>query len=143
MSLFSENVREKIYQTLSGDSELKAFVTDICHLAAQPKAKLPLIIFNRIPGAIGYAAANNLVFERDLWLIKAVVSDDDSKTESPDSLAEKILILVDALLNGTSFSMTNSEILLIRRKSEMPPYKENLTDGDIRHFGAYYEVTSG
>ncbi len=144
MSKFSENVRKYIYQTLSADSDnLILLVTDICHLAAPPKVKPPLIIFNRIPGAIGYAAANNLVFEKDLWLIKTAVSDDDSKTDSPDTLAEKILSRVDELLNGTSFSAANSEILLIRRKSEMPAYVENLTDGDVRHFGAFYEVTSG
>lgn len=142
MSTISEKERAAIFGKLnvSGVTDL---ATGGVHFMIVPERDEndnlivpPFVVFNRIPGTIDYALGNNIIGERGLWLIKAVVDKDSSATMSPAELAEAILTACDTAIGGT-LTITGNVSRLARRASEMPPYVEQGTDRNYHHHGFF------
>ena len=145
MSAFAEQIRNAIYTKLNVSSVTTTWATGGVHYkVAPPDAAQPfrLVVFDRVPGTVEYALGNNLVGERDLWLIKAIVEQDSSAAYEPTFLAETILTACNNAIGGT-LSPTIGTVSMARRKSDMPPIITDQGDRQIWQLGYFLEVYVG
>lgn len=145
MSTFSENVRSALYTKLNVSGVTSIFATGGVHYkVAPPDATQPyrLVIFDRVPGTVDYALGNNLVGERDLWLIKAITEQDSSTAYEPPFLAYQILAACETAIGGT-LSPSSGTVSIARRRSDMPPFIKDQGDRQIWHLGFYLDVYVG
>lgn len=99
-------------------------------------APLPYTVYSRIPADVVYALGNNLVGERDQWLIKALTEDE---TQSGPELAEDILTAIETAI-GTTLTLSGNTVRRVRRVREMPNYIEKVSDRVIYHHGFFLDV---
>lgn len=151
MSAISEKVREALYAKMNVSS-VTTLATGGIHYQLAPEhatttgtetaaaeTDYPFIVFRRYPAQVHYALGNNLVGERDEWLIKALVDEDSSATLEPPALAEDILTAVETAI-GTTLTLTGNTARRVRRVREMPDYVEQLSDRQVWHHGFFLEV---
>jgi len=143
MSVLSETVRRQIFEVLSTDLILNELTPgDFHHQVAPQGTASPFVVYFRSSNLATYAFANNLVFEKDLWMIKALAESDAASSVSPEQQVEDVLSRIDTLLNGMSFTLEGATILLMRRIGDITPYIEQVSaDQVVHHHGSMYEVT--
>lgn len=139
MSAISEKVRTALYAKMNVSGVTSLATGGVYYKVAPANASFPFVTFTRIPVGVEYALANNLVGERDLWLIKAVVDEDSSTTLSPPALAEDILTAVETAI-GTTLTLSGNTVRRVRRISEIPDFIEDLNDRQIWHHGFNLDV---
>jgi len=139
MSAISEKIRTALYAALNVSNVTTLATGGIHFMTVKDGTAMPYLVLTRIPAEVDYALANNLIGERDLWLIKAVVDKDSSTTLSPPSLAEDILTAAETAI-GTTLSISGNTTQRVRRTGEIPNFIEQAGDRAIYHHGFYLDV---
>lgn len=139
MSALSEKVRVALFAKLNVAGVTSLATGGVHFMNAPEEAARPFVVFSRVPADVHYAMANNLVGEKDRWLIKAVTDEDSSTTKEPQELAEDILEAAETAI-GTSLTLTGATTRRVRRVAEIPNYNEKETDRYIYHHGFWLEV---
>jgi hypothetical protein len=139
MSAISEKVRTALYAALNVSGVTSLASGGIHYKIAPEGTETPYVVFNRFPAQVHYGLGNNLVGERDEWLIKALTDEDSSTTKEPSELAEEILTAAETAI-GTTLTLTGNTVRRVRRVREMPDYLEPLGDRVIWHHGFFLEV---
>lgn len=139
MSAISEKVRTALYAAMNVSNVTTLATGGIHFMVAKDQTALPYIVFSRVPASVDYAFANNLIGERDLWLIKALTDKESSTTLSPQSLAEDILTAAETAI-GTTLTLSGNTVQRCRRVSEIPNFIETVGDRPIYHHGFYLDV---
>ena len=134
MSVLSEKNRTAIYAKLNVAPVTNLAIGGVYFRKAPARTVFPYVIFDRIPKAVGYALAGNIVYESDWWSIKAL-------TETNAEQAEKILAACEAAISE-KLNLSGAVSLFARRRMDLPNYAEVLTDIEIYHHGFYLEVYS-
>lgn len=131
-------VRKALTDALAGDATLTGLLGDgaggIHHRVAKPKAATPYVIVNQQAGTPEYTMKSTPVFERDVWLVKAVDHDHSA------SVAEQIAARIDTILNGATLTLTAGTMLDLRRTGTVD-YGETDQGGIYQHRGGLYRLT--
>lgn len=143
MSAISEKVQAALFTKLNVSAVTTAGATGVYESKAPSDASTPFVLFNRqAPGAVVYAfGAPTHVLEQDLWLIKAVVSEGDSTTQSPQALAEDIAQACETAV-GNTLTLSGNTVVWCARFADMPGFEERQNDRYVYHRGFLLSVAT-
>jgi hypothetical protein len=139
VSAISEKVRTALFAKMNVTAVTSLATGGVHFVQAKEGTAIPYVVFTRLPVDVHYALANNLVGERDVWLIKALADKDSHSLKSAPSLAEDILTAIETAI-GTTLTLTGNTVRRVRRVREIPNYTEKVTDRIIYHHGFHLEV---
>lgn len=129
MSAISELTRQAIFTKLNVSGVTTLATGGVYYKAIPAGTTGPCVVFSRIPGSVDYALANNLMGERDGWMIQAVVDDDDDGGSGlePPQLAEQILAQCEIAIGGT-LTIAGHTVSIARRRNDLPPITNDQSD---------------
>ena len=139
----STPVRRALYGKLAGDTTLNnllgapapGYAKNIYHQQAPEDAAFPFVILQKQAGTPMEAFGDPSAIDTDVWMVKAV--DRDTTADLAESVAARII----ALLNDTTLSIAGSNLLYLRRQSDVE-YPE-VTDGVFyQHIGALFRLVT-
>jgi hypothetical protein len=140
MSAKSEKVRTALFGKLNV-SAVTSLAKGGVHWGIAPETvdTINFVTFSRVPVSRDFALGNNLVGERDQWMIKAIVDEDAVTNKEPSQHAEEILTAAETAIGG-ALTISGGEVHMARRVRDIPAYREDLNDRHIWHHGFILET---
>lgn len=140
MSAISEKVQAALYAKLNVSGVTNLATGGVWADIAPESASTPYLLFRRqAPGIVQRTFGPTLALEDDLWLIKAVTTEDDDTTKSPQALGEAILAAAETAIGG-SLTLSGNTVVWCERQSDMPGYEEPESDYILYHRGFLLRV---
>lgn len=134
MSVTSLAIQESLFTALNVTA-VTDLASGIYYGQAPIDATYPLIVFQRVPGDVDRAFAENLIGERDRWWIKSYSDLESSNTQSPQELNETILSAAETAI-GLSVGTSQRCV----RVADLPELLETVNDRTIWMNGFQLEV---
>jgi hypothetical protein len=139
----STAIRRALYGKLAGDTTLNnmlgapatSYSKAIYHGQAPAGASFPLVIFDKSSGMPEEAFGDPSALEHDVWTVKVI--DHNTTADSAEAAAERI----KAILNDAALSISGSDLLYIRRQSDVD-YPEVVNGEFYRHVGSLYRIVT-
>ncbi len=142
MATLAEKVRKALYGKLNVAGVTTYVSTRIYNMTAPETAVYPFLTYTRqAPGAVVYGLDGSVQLEDDLWMIKALTTEDDSASYAPQELAD--LILEAALTAiGTTLTLSGGTTRIVRRFSDIPPMADTVSDRLVYQHGFLLRVAA-
>ncbi|TXH45710.1 MAG: DUF3168 domain-containing protein [Desulfurellales bacterium] len=142
MASIAEQVRIALYGKLNVAGVTTYVSTRIFNLVPATSPAYPFIVFQRqAPGNVDYTLSGATAVEDDLWLIKAITTEDDNSSYSPQELADLILSACQTAI-GTTMTLSANTVVWCRRFADIPPFVEATTDRLVYTHGFLLRVAA-
>lgn len=140
------SIREQVRTALFGKLNVSGVTTNatggIYNQIAPETASTPFVVFSlQAPGEVQRALGGGLQLQDDLWMVKAITSEADSSSYSPQELADLILTAAETAI-GTTLTLSSNTVRWCARFADIPPLVENVNDRLVWQHGFLLRVAS-